>query len=303
MYAKVKGYDKSVMADRGTVVRKGQTLAVLEAPELQAQLAEALARVEDYKTQYLTSKLTWQRMIQISHTPGAMALNELDVAKSKMTIDSMQVISATRSWQAKEQMVNYLTITAPFDGIVTKRTISPGELVGPETEGKPMFVAESNATLRLTVAVPEIYSSQLSTGAEVTFKVNSLPEKVFTARLSRSAESIDVPLRSMYAEFDVVNSAHQLKSGMYAEVSLPVERSGTTLFVPSSAVINSTEKIFVIGIAGDRAKWINVRVGTQLDTLTEVFGPLKAGDLIVSKASEEIRDGSEVRAVSRKKEN
>ncbi len=274
-------------------VKRGQTLAVLEAPELQAQLAEGLARVEDFKSQYLASKLTYQRLVQMSGTQGAVAVNELDVVKSKMVVDSMQMLSALESYKAKKEMVNYLTIKEPFDGIITKRNISPGELVGPEVS-EPLFILENSAILRLTIAIPELYSSQLKVGTEVKFKVNALPEKIFTAHLSRSSESLDLSNRSMYAEFDVANQSHLLKSGMYAEVSLLVERSAPTLFVSSSSVVNSTERVFVIQVVDLHAQWIDVKTGTQLDTLVEVFGPLKAGALVVSRASEEIRDGSEV---------
>ena len=95
--AKVKGYVRMVTTDRGSSVKKGQVLATLEAPELKAQLAEALAKVEDYKSKQMASKLTYTRMWQTSKTQGAIALNELDVAKSKMQVDSMQVLSATAS--------------------------------------------------------------------------------------------------------------------------------------------------------------------------------------------------------------
>jgi len=293
VHAKVKGYVKIVKVDRGSLVRKGQTLAMLEAPELEAQLAEGLARLEDFKSQYFASKVTYQRLVQMSATQGAVAVNELDLTRSKMIVDSMQMLSAVESYKAKKEMVNYLTIIAPFDGIVTERDISPGELVGPEGS-QPMFILENSMILRLTVAIPELYSSQLRDDSEVKFKVNALPEKIFTARLSRSSQSLDLSIRSMYAEFDVANQLHLLKSGMYAEVSLPVERSAPTLFVSSSSVVNSTERVFVIQVIDNHAKWTDVKTGTQVDTLVEVFGPLKSGGFVVSKASEEIRDGSEV---------
>jgi membrane fusion protein (multidrug efflux system) len=291
--AKVRGYVKIVRVDRGSQVKKGQTLAELEAPELEAQLAEGLARIEDARAQYFTSKLTYQRLLQMSSTSGAVAVNELDQTKSKMIVDSMQMLSARESYQAKKEMVNYLTITAPFDGVVTERTISPGELVGPEGN-KPMFNVVNSNILRLTVAIPELYSSELKKGTEVEFKVNALPANTFTARLSRNSQSLDLSIRSLYAEFDVNNLRQLLKPGMYAEVSLPVERAEPTLFISSSSVVNSTERVFVIQIVNHHAKWVDVKTGTQMDSLIEIFGPLKEGDVVVSKASEEIRDGSAI---------
>jgi membrane fusion protein (multidrug efflux system) len=299
--AKVKGYVRTVTTDRGSFVKKGQVLATLEAPELKAQLAEALAKVEDVKSKQIASRVTYTRMLQTSKTQGAIAANELDVARSKMMVDSMQVLSATASYNAVKEMVNYLNITAPFEGTVIERTISPGELVGPD-RAKPLFILENSQTLRLTMGIPEIYSGQLKDAQAITFKVTALPEKIFNARLSRSSHSLDYSIRSMMVEFDVNNKEHLLKAGMYAEVTLPVERTTPTLFVPATAVVSSTERVFVIQILDGKAKWIDVKVGTQANGLTEIFGPIEEGQPVVAKATEELRDGNEVVAKAAREE-
>ncbi len=288
--AKVKGYVRTVSADRGTYVRKGSLLATLEAPELQAQKAEALAKVEDFKSKEFASSQTYSRLLQTSKTQGAVAANELDIARSRKVVDSMQVLSAVASLEAIREMINYLNITAPFDGVITERNISPGELVGPERT-KPMFMLENNETLRLTIGIPEIYSGQIRSSEPIRFKVTAIPERVFEASLSRSSQSLDYSLRSMTIEADVPNKSHTLKSGMYAEVTLAVERSLPTLFVPASSVVNSTERVFVIRITDGQAKWIDVKTGVQSAGLVEIFGPLDEGARVVAHASEEIRDG------------
>lgn len=293
--AKVKGYVRLVHADRGSAVRKGQILATLEAPELQAQLAEAKANVEDFKSKLFASKLTYIRMMETSKTQGAIATNELDIAKSKMEVDSLQMLSAMASYQAAKELVNYLTITAPFEGIITTRTISPGELVGPDGT-KPLFILENSSTLRLTIGVPEVYSGQLKTTEAITFRVTALPEKTFAAKLSRSSQTLDFALRSMMAEFDVNNRDHSLKAGMYAEATLSVERSAATLFVPATAVVNSTERIFVIQVIDGKTRWVDVKIGLQTNGLTEIFGPLQEGESVVLRATEELREGTEVLA-------
>ena len=98
----------------------------------------------------------------------------------------------------------------------------------------------------------------------------------------------------MMAEFDVNNADHRLKAGMYAEVSLPVERSNKTLFVPTTAVVSSSEKMFVIRVRDNRAQWVSVQKGNVVDSLVEVFGDLQPGVAIVRTASEEIRDGQAI---------
>ncbi len=297
--AKVKGYVKSVLVDRGSRVRRGQVLAMLEAPELEAQVAEAKSKVEDFRSQSMASRVTYRRLRQTSLTNGAVAANELDLAMARQVADSTQVVAAEAAYEARKQVVNYLTITAPFDGIITSRNVSPGELVGPDG-AKSLFSIEDNSTLRLTVAIPELYSAQLDPSAEVSFRVSALPEKKFAAHLSRSSESLDQSIRSMYAEFDVDNHAHLLKSGMYADVQLPVARSASTLFVPASSVVNSTERVFVIRVKDGKLKWTDVRTGVQSNGMVEIFGALREGDPVVARASEELRDGRPVIALASK---
>ncbi|GAB3033306.1 efflux RND transporter periplasmic adaptor subunit [Spirosoma pulveris] len=313
MYAKVKGFVRDVSVDRGTVVHKGQVLARLDAPEVISELSQAQAQVQaqeatlvEQTTRARASKLTYSRLVQTAKMEGAVSANELDQALARMQADSAMVavargtVQAARSnYQAKTELRQYLTITAPFDGMVIERNISPGALVGAGDSGKPLFVLEDSRTLRLTVAIPETFANQLQKKSTVSFSVNAMPDRRFNAKLARSAESLVETNRAMMAEFDVVNASHELKSGMYAEVMMPVERSGKTLFVPTTSVVSSSEKMFVIKVNDSRAQWVSVQKGNVVDSLVEVFGDLQAGTSIVKKASEEIRDGQAIKAVQK----
>lgn len=296
IYAKVKGFVKRLSVDRGSAVRRGQVLAVLDAPELQEQLAEALAKLEESRAQFAHSKAVFMRLLQTNQTQGAVSAGELETAKLRAAADSAAVQSMQSAVQTKREMVRYLSINAPFDGIITERNISPGALVGPDdvAKARPMFVLENNRTLRLTVAVPEQYSSELQAKAKVTFTVSALPEQVFSAELSRSSGTLEQNIRAMLTEFDVPNPTNMLKAGMYADVKLPVKRHTPTLFVPTNSIVNSTERTFVVAVRDGRAEWINVKKGLALDSLTEVFGALSAKDVVLKKASEEIRSGTAV---------
>lgn len=308
LYAKVKGYVRDIPVDRGTYVHKGQLLARLDAPEVLSELSQAQAQLQaqeamlaEQTTRARASKQTYRRLLQTATMEGAVSANELDLAQAKMQADSAMVavaqgsMQAARSnYQAKSELRHYLSITAPFDGMVTERNISPGALVGAGDSGKPLFVLEDSRTLRLTVAIPETYANQLKTRSAVSFTVNAIPERHFNATLARSAESLVEANRAMIAEFDVHNTAHELKSGMYAEVRLPVERSGKTLFVPTTSVVNSSERLFVIRVRDNRAQWVSVQKGNVVDSLVEVFGDLQPGVSIFHTASEEIRDGQAV---------
>nr|WP_262485308.1 efflux RND transporter periplasmic adaptor subunit [Dyadobacter fermentans] len=309
IHPKVKGFVKTVNVDRGTFVKKGQVLSVLEAPEViselsqaKAQLIAAEAALHEITTRYQATALTYSRLQKTNRTEGAVSLNELDLAKARAAADSAAMsvakgnVQAARSFmETKTELSRYLTVTAPFDGIITERNISPGALVGPGEGGaKPLFILEDHTKLRLTLAIPENMSSAIPNKGEVSFTVSASPEKVYKAVYARSSRTLTEENRSMMTEFDVNNRSNELKAGMYAQVQLNTERTGNTLFVPTTAVVNSSEQVFVIRDKGKKAEWVPVKRGVVVDTLVEVFGDLHDGDAIVKKASEEYRNGEDL---------
>ena len=122
--------------------------------------------------------------------------------------------------------------------------------------------------------------------------VNSRPNQQFVAQVKRLAGALDTKLRSEHIEMDVDNSNMQLLPGMVAEVKIPITPTDSTFIVPKSAVINSTELVFVIRAENNKAVWVPVKPGREADNKTEVFGKLSTADSIVLKASEEIRNGA-----------
>jgi membrane fusion protein, multidrug efflux system len=306
--ARVRGYVGQVAADRGDLVKKGQTLSTLEAPEIVAELnairgrvASAKATAIEMESRLRASALTYQRMLMTSQTKGAVSANEIDLAYSKMMADSSLTTSVRATVDAtlaqltsQQQLVNYLTVTAPFDGIIIERNISPGALVGNSDQGLPMFVLEDQTKLRLTVAIPENMANSIPEGSKVDFTVPASPGETFQAQFARSSNSLLELNRSMPAEFDVQNPNGELKAGMYAEVSVPIARNKTTLVVPTTALISTSEGVYVIGINGAKAIWKSVQKGNQVGAQVEVFGDIKAGDHVILIADPEIRDGQEI---------
>ncbi len=313
IYAKVNGFVRTIMVDRGTRVRQGQVLAILDAPEIHSELSQieaqkiaAQAALSQQMAHLAASSATYDRLRHANRfQEGSISVNEIDQARSKAWSDSAAVAAARENlkaaealYKSKSEFASYLTLTAPFDGTITERNVSPGALVGRGEAGKPLFVLEDSRTLRLTVAIPESFSSSLPPDARVSFSVTAFPDRQFSARLARSAGSLLEHNRAMMVEFDTDNHNGQLKSGMYANVSLPVIRQDSTLFVPATAVVTSSEQVFVIRSKNGVAEWVTVKKGVALDSLVEVFGELHAGDPIVRKASEEIREGDALHLAS-----
>ncbi|MEJ1239480.1 efflux RND transporter periplasmic adaptor subunit [Chryseolinea sp. T2] len=304
---KVKGYVGKLYVDRGSRVKKGQPLAELEAPEVLAALNQARAQVSsaqasliEHRAKQKVSAATYRRIVETNRTEGAVSANELDMAYARMMSDSAlaeasaQNLEAARAQMAsQQQLVAYLSVRAPFDGTITERNISPGDLVGADGN-KPLFILEDKSRLRLTVAIPENLANALSENSSVSFTVQADPSKSYEAHFARSSNSVDEKNRSMLAEFDFENTDDNLKAGMYAEVRLPITRNKPTLFVPRTSIIHSTEGVFLVRVNNQTAEWVAVQKGNSLDSLVEVFGPVKEGEQIVKSASEELRNGQAI---------
>lgn len=292
IYPRANGFVKSVTVDRGTVVKKGQLLLELDAPEVIQQYYAAQAKYLQARADYAASRDNYERTVAVSATPGTISPHDLEVANARMLADSAIMNSQLANFRALEATRGYLMVTAPFDGVITERNVHPGALVGPTTniEGKPMLMLEQEDHLRLVVQVPEIYSAQLANGMKVTFMVNAMPGRTFTGQISRKAGSLNDRFRSEAVEVDVANPQHNLMPGMYAEITVPVSGSRQAMVVPSTAIVTSTEKKYVVAVRSGITHWVAVQEGNRHNDSTEVFGSLQAGDKVISPATDEIKE-------------
>jgi len=280
--ARANGYLASVLVDRGSNVKQGQLLATIVAPELNAQRAEAQSKLDG-------DQGTYQRLQAAAKTPGAVAGDELERAAATTRADQARV-------DALKAMEQYLAVIAPFEGVITERNVHPGALVGPQagTNQPPMLKLEQVRRLRLTVPVPESLAGAIAPGATASFSVRAYPGQKFSGVTSRISHSIDTQTRAMSVELDVDNPNGTLAPGMFADVSWPVKRDAPSLFVPQSAVGQSTEKTFIVRIKDGVAEQIPVQRGIAQGDLLEIFGPLQATDQVARRASEDLRTGTRV---------
>ncbi len=304
LYAKVSSFCKQLYVDVGTEVREGQLLALMEAPEIVSQLASARSREEALTATYKASKANYERMLETSKTPGTISQNDLDQALGKSNADYSQLQAAQSVEKEISAMEHYLEIRAPFDGIISARNVSLGAYVGPSGKGSefPMFTLNEQKKLRLVIYIPEAYSSYLHQDDEIRFNVKAYPNNKFTGKVKRLAGALDKRLRAQRIEVDVINENKKLLPGMIAEVEFSLATNPGTFVVPSSALVNSTERVFVIRIANKKAEWVDVKKGMEINGQIEIFGPLNLGDQLATTASEEIRNGTDVNATAKKKE-
>ena len=299
LYAKEVSYVKKLLVDVGSQVKSGQLLATMDAPEISTRLAAAESRVKSQEAIFQASKSNYDRLFETSKTPGTISPNDLEQAVARKNSDLAQLEAARSALKEVTITRGYLEIRAPFSGVITARNINPGAYVGPSGKGSefPLFTIQQQDRLRLVVSVPEAYTGYLRNLDEVKFTVRARPNEQFTAKIARLAGALDLKLRSERVEMDVVNEGKKLLPGMIAEVDIPMPARDSSFVIAKTAIVNTQEKIFVIRIRNNKAEWVSVTRGRELDGNMEIFGNLQAGDQIVLHANDEIRNGSDVKTV------
>jgi membrane fusion protein (multidrug efflux system) len=312
VYPKVTGFVKSIRVDRGSNVRAGDLIAVLDAPELVAHRSEGQSKLQGAEAQLaaVRSKAdadasTYAKLQAAAATPGVVAGNDVVLAQKAVEADQSQVAAAQQNVEAAGQalksvsdMESYLRVTAPFDGVVTERNVHPGALVGPNSgsaAAAPMVRIVQTKRLRLIIPVPQAHLSGIKQGTAVPFSVSEYPGQMFSGTVARIAQTVDVKTRTMAVELEVQNGDGRLTSGTFCQVQWPVRRPVPSLFVPSGSVASTTGRTFVVRIRNGRTEWINVSTGLSSGALIEIFGDLHAGDQVAARGTDELKAGTTVR--------
>jgi len=315
LHAKVPGYVERVLVDRGSVVKEGELLIALTAPEMQAQIAEAESKLQaaeadrlQAEAQLAAAQSTYQRTAEAAKTPGAVAGNDLILAQKQVDAAQALVNSRQKASAAVQSAVNalramlaYLNIAAPFDGVVTDRLVHPGALVGPGGADPTLLVIQQISRLRVVVPVPEENVGGIMAGARVEFSVPAYPTRPFSGTIARIAHALDQKTRTMSVELDVMNRDGALAPGMYPSVKWPVRSPRPELWVPKTSVVTTTERTFVIRDHNGQAEWVDVKKGVAEGDLLEVIGNLKPGDMVVRRATDETREGTPIQVAARSK--
>jgi membrane fusion protein, multidrug efflux system len=292
LFAKVQGYVQAMKVDIGDRVRKGQTLAVIDAPEVNTQFTQSMAAQQAAKARLTTSTDNYNRLYRASQSssPGIVAPVDLENSRNQMMADSASYEALRQQSKAYKEVSGYLYITAPFDGVITARKADPGALVNANAM---LLTVQDNNTLRLRVAVPEIYVSAAGSNKNLYFSVDAYPEQRFTCVLTRKTETIDPGTRTELWEFGVDNGKHLLKAGTFVYAKIALGRSTPSFILPPSAIATTLERRFVIKVKNGKVQWVDVRQGMTTDAGIEVFGDLATGDTLVTKATDERKPGTQ----------
>jgi len=291
IFPKVNGYVKSVSVDIGSHVQKGQSLMVLEAPELEQAVLQAKERYARTKADFSIDRERYSRLQEAAKTAGAISPLDLSTVKAKMEADSSLSNAEKANWQMQQTMLAYLYVTAPFDGVITERNVHPGALVSATAKDKPMLELKQVSHLRLQVDIPEAMSAQLKDKDTISFYVSAFPGKKMIGYISRQADNINAQYRSERMEIDVMNKEGVLSPGMYADVILYSKGGVNAMSVPRAAVVTSTERKYVLVVRDHKAVKVDVSTRNETTDRIEITGAVQAGEQVIANANDEIKEG------------
>jgi membrane fusion protein, multidrug efflux system len=291
LFAKVQGYVRDMKVDIGDRVHKGQTLAVIEAPEVNTQVMQSEAALASAKSKYTGSADKYQRLFHASQSesPGIVAPVDLVTAHDQMAADSATYEALRQQSKAYKEVSGYLYIIAPFDGVIVTRKADPGALV---SANNLLLTIQDNHILRLRISVPETYVAAATGKRDLSFAVDAYPQQRFTGALTRKTGTIDPITRTELWEYDVDNRQQFLKAGAFVYARLNLERGASSLILPSTAIATTLERKFVIRVHNGAVQWVDVRQGMTTDSGVEVFGELHPGDTLLTKATDERKPGT-----------
>lgn len=293
IFPKVNGFVKKLYVDRGSIVKKGDLLVTLEAPEIESQLQAAQSQYLQAKEVAQASQDKYNRLKEAAKEAGAVSQLDLDNALSKMKGDQSTANAQQSNVTSVKTMQSYLTIRAPFDGVITQRNVSNGALSGSSKNGQALLLLQHLQKLRLEVFIPEAYVEKVDLKQPAYVSFTAIPGLMMKEMISRSANSLGDG-RSEAIEIDIKNDDLKLKPGMYGEVKIPLLSAAKSLLVPNDAIVRSTERQFVIRVILGKASLTDIKEGLAGADSTEVFGAISAGDKIILHATDEIKQGAKI---------
>lgn len=278
LHAKVTGYLKSVRVDKGTVVKSGEVLAVIEVPELEADLAKNQA--ETTAATIETERLHAAR----KKSAGLILPQSIDNAEARLAM-------AKANLARTETLLKFAEIRAPFDGIITARMVDPGALVTASIS--QVFQIVDSSTIRLQIPVTEMETSLVLPGKPIKSTIEAHAPTPVEGTISRTAHALDPATRTMLAEADLPNPSLQLRPGMYAMTRIGVEKHDNATLIPVTGLVMEKTNPFVFKFVGGKAVKTPVTLGFN-DGVNAEIPSLKPDDIILLPGPKTLTDGQPV---------
>jgi RND family efflux transporter MFP subunit len=300
IFARTNGYVRRWLVDIGDPVGAGQTLAILDAPEVDQQLAQAQA---DYQTAVANQKLArttaerWQTLLSKDAVSRQEADEKAGDYAAKTAVANAQLANVKRL----RAMKGFERLTAPFPGVVTSRSAQIGALVTSGTAAsQPLFTVSDVHRMRIYVRVPQNYSAQIHPGMQTQLTVPEYPGRTFDAVLVRTAGAVDPQSGTVLVELQADNSDRALKPGAYAQVSFPLAGATSTLRLPGSAILlRGSGPTVVIVDKNGRARVQPVTIGRDQGKEVEIVAGLTGNEQVVETPPDAVESGDQLRVGGR----
>jgi RND family efflux transporter MFP subunit len=300
IFARTNGYVKRWYFDIGAHVKQGQLLAEIETPEVDQQLEQAQADLATAQANLRQAQITadrWRALLE----SDSVSKQETDVAVSALSASKATVDSNAANVRRLEQLQGFQKIYAPFDGVITARNVDIGVLINAgstSTSGRELFHMTAIHTLRVFVAVPEVYSRAARPGSTATLTLDEFPGQSFKGTLVRSANAIDLASRTLLVEVDVDNPTGELLPGAYVFVHLKLPKQIASVTVPANTLLFRAEGLQVAVVRDGRAQLVPVTIGRDYGTTVEIAAGLQPTDQVIVAPSDSLTSGTRVRVAS-----
>jgi RND family efflux transporter MFP subunit len=310
IFARASGYIDKRNVDIGDVVRAGQVLAQVTAPELDHQIEQAKATLEQNRATLRQAQanrdlaqITWNRDRPLV-AEGWTTRQQGSIDQQNLSALDASVSAAKDSVSAQEALLRtlgqqkaYQTVVAPFDGVVTQRNIDVGSLVQADaTAGTFMFTLMQTGVIRTFVYVPQDQVVGVGPGVEAAVHVPELPGRSFPGTVTRIADALQPDTRTLLTEIDVPNPDGELLPGVYCSVELQIPRKQKRFVIPSDAIVFDGDGLHVAVLEDGVARFRNVQIVHDFGTTVEVDEGIKSGDMVIRTPAVNLADGSRVEA-------
>ncbi len=299
LHAKVSGFVDQMMVDIGDQVKAGQLLATLQAPDLVAELNNAIATEHRDEAEYTNAFVIYNRLEKVNKERiNLIAQQDLDTAEAKYRSTAAAMAATKAAVDKYQTLVSYLKIVAPFDGVITRRFADPGALIqagtASDTQSLPLVKISDNYRLRLDFDVSEKYVQDIHLHDPVEVRVASLGGKSFIGAISRFTQKVDELTGTMTTEIEVPNPNLEYKAGMTAIVVLKVGLRPRAVAIPTEAIAHDKKNSVYVVNANHEIEERQVVLGLETPAKFEIRSGLNAGDLVMIGDRNRVRPGQKV---------
>ena len=301
IYARTNGYLVKWFYDIGAQVKQGDLLAIIDTPELDKQLLQARADLETAKSNLALSKTTaerWQGLVKTR----SVSQQSTDQAVDNLNATQASVDSYAANVRRLEDLVSFEKVYAPFDGVITVRNTDTGWLInaGAGSPSAELFQLAQTSTLRIFVAVPEVYSRASRVGSTATLTLDEFPSETFHGKVTRTSQSIDMASRTLNTEIDVDNPTGQLLPGAYVHVHLKLPSQTRSVIIAANTLLFRSEGLRVGVVRNGHAQLIPITIGVDYGDTVQVTSGVTPADQVIVSPSDSLISGTPVRITTAK---